>query len=285
VRKASVPRLKARRTKRAAPLPSPPETAAELAALWRLYGRRRSTRSRNRLVAYYLQAAHRVVAKILTRMPAQADRDNMRAAADLALIGLVEKYDPARGNQFETYMQARLRGAVLDTARQTDRTGGRVKRARIKGHVARLVALEHALGRRASTEEIENAAGRQPHVPSIMSLNQQIRRPAADQDAVSRPPILADVICETPKKRLNDPFWKAILHCLNCNEFMAVALYYRYGHRMRHIGEILGLSETRISQTISNALDEVRRTARNPAVLEGIREYFGSRNGAILADS
>ena len=94
------------------------KTPERIAALWRLFVRRRDDRGlMNRLVECYVPLAERAAARAAMRWPRFVDRSEIRSACLGALPGLVRAFDPARGIRFETFAQQRLHGAAVDALR------------------------------------------------------------------------------------------------------------------------------------------------------------------------
>ena len=162
-----------------------------------------------------------------------------------------------------------MRGTILDELRSYD-VLSRSMRDKYKRLARELRILEHALGRNPTSEEVAGALGMDldeyyellddVHVFTFISLDDSC------EDDDWNPLCLADVLCETDAKspqqqvmmiQLTEALGQAI-DALPEKERLAVTLYYSEDFNLREIGEALGLTESRISQLISQAMVRLR---------------------------
>lgn len=216
----------------------------------------------------HLPLVRRVVRRLAHRLPRSVDLEEMVRWGLVGLFDALCKYDPGRNASFETYAQLRIRGAILDRLRSEDWT------ARSARHKATLLEqtylrLERELGRAATEEEVAAALGME--LPELHVLLNQVESsgvlkledlgvdPEAQSVAVEdvlegqaidpaqavlsreRVALVADAIGRLPPK-----------------EKQVIALYYHEGITMREVGEVLSLTESRVSQLHSQALLRLR---------------------------
>jgi len=104
--------------------PPSPEAIDELARLWAEYkqsevsGARES--ARERLILHYAPLVKYVASRVATGLPASVDQADLVSYGMFGLIDALEKFDPGRGNKFETYAIPRIKGAIIDELRAMD---------------------------------------------------------------------------------------------------------------------------------------------------------------------
>ena len=191
------------------------------------------------------------------------------SAAVIGLINAADRFDPERGVLFKTFAEQHVRGTILDELRSLD-VLSRSMRDKYKRLEREVAALEHRLGRHPSGEEVADSLGiglddyyellDDVHVFTFISIDDSW------EDDDGNPLCLADVLCESEAKspqqqvmmmQLTEALGKAIDQ-LPDKERLAVTLYYSEDLNLKEIGEALGLTESRISQLISQAMVRLR---------------------------
>jgi len=250
------------------------------AALWAAYGPPplgedgRSVEARNRLVIAYRYLVDYAVAALRRRgVPVAAvSDDELRSAGYLGLMEAVKRFDPARGVLFGTYAPPRIRGAMLDDLRNTDPVP-RLQRQRAAGEAhARQVLTDH-LGRRPTDDEVAGLLGLSPaelaegQPAKVHHLDAPLPR---QPDDAHRTTTLADVLPGRGDQRAPWAF-QAMLRVLETDELVVLYLNFEKGHTLKKVGEVLHLSESRISQLRSAALRRLRDTLDPTATWESHR--------------
>ena len=255
---------------------------AAVANDWKRYARYpKSIAIRNRLVEAYLPFAQQLVLNLSRRFPAQMNRDQFFSDVQLALIWAVEHFEPARGFTFETFARPRLVGAILDAARNADPVS-RLSRRRIKSHDAAADRLRQDFGRSVSTEEIEGLAGKCKPPPTTSSLYHEI---FFGHDEIGVQGFsMAGALPAPARRHPNDRFFIDATRSLNFREKVVLYLHFFRGHTMKAVADIMGCSEARISQMISESLAEIRALARKPRVRQQMLEEYGLRDGSEMAE-
>ncbi|OGU08565.1 MAG: RNA polymerase subunit sigma, partial [Geobacteraceae bacterium GWC2_55_20] len=209
------------------------------------------------------------VGRMMFHLPQHLDQQDLMSAAMIGLINAADRYDPSKGVLFKTFAEQHVRGTILDELRSYD-VLSRSMRDKYKRLAKELRTLEHALGRNPTSEEVAGALGmsldeyyellEDVHVFTFISLDDSW------EDDDGNPLCLADVLCETDAKnpqqqvmmiQLTEALGQAI-DTLPEKERLAVTLYYNEDFNLREIGETLGLTESRISQLISQAMVRLR---------------------------
>lgn len=230
---------------------------------------RRKDKEREQLIVDHIPLVRYLVGRMTLHLPQHLDLQDLMSAAMIGLINAADRFDPSRGVLFKTFAEQHVRGTILDELRSYD-VLSRSMRDKYK-HLAReLCSLEHRLGRNPTSEEVAAALGISQddyfqllddvHVFTFISLDDSW------EDDDGNPLCLADVLCESEAKspqqqvmmmQLAESLGQAI-EALPEKERLAVTLYYNEDFNLKEIGVTLGLTESRISQLISQAMVRLR---------------------------
>ena len=121
--------------------------------LWIAYQEEKSPEIREQIVNHYLSLVNIIAGRIAISLPAYVDRDDLISCGFFGLLDAIERYDPIRGNKFETYAGVRIRGAILDSLRAKDWLPVSL-RQKIRKYEKTVQQLEGRLGRAATDVEI-----------------------------------------------------------------------------------------------------------------------------------
>ena len=234
--------------------------AIELKDLWRRYKGDRGSAARERLVVAYSPLVKYVAGRMASGLPAHVDEADLISYGLVGLISAIERFELEREIKFETYAITRIKGAIIDELRSLDWVPRSV-RARAREIERANAKLEHRL-QRAPTDE-EMAAELEITVEEFQESLLQISNstvaaldelwtvsdssgdqvslldtlqdpgapdPAAVMDATDLKDRVADAIARLPER-----------------EKLVVALYYYENLTLREIGEVLGVTESRVS--------------------------------------
>ena len=207
-------------------------------------------------------------------LPPIVDEEDLFQIGVLGLYDALEKFDPSKGVKFSTYAEIRVRGYILDHLRQLDWIPRNI-RSKVKNLENKIVELETKLGREAKPEEIAEYLGMsleeymiyaEKAVNKILiSLDSDISK---DDDESLH---LWEVIStddNTPEKYVEEKQLKEILSDIIMNklderERLIITLYYYEGLNMKEIAEVLGYTESRISQLHTKTMLKLRRMIEN----------------------
>lgn len=245
--------------------------AIELRDLWKRYKEDGDERARERLVVAYAPLVKYVAGRMGSGLPAHVDEAELISYGLTGLISAIERFDLSREIRFETYAITRIRGAIIDELRTLDWVPRSV-RARAREIERANVKLEAKLQRAPTDEEIAAELGidteelqaslLQISNSTIVALDELWSAPDASGDAVSLLDTLPDRDGPDPQalldeSELRDRIAEAIA-ALPEREKLVVALYYYENLTLREIGEVLGVTESRVSQLHTKAVLRLR---------------------------
>ena len=219
--------------------------------------------SADALVEKYAELVRRIAYHLGGRLPPSVDINDLMQAGMLGLMEAAKKYAGDRGANFETYAGIRIRGAMLDELRNMDWVPRSVHR-RVRGMIEAIRTVEMRNGGIASDAEVAEAMG----VP--LSEYHEIAREAshcrmfsmeelagADSDVKGSSETMA-----SPEQALEQEDIISTLagsvEALPERERLIISLYYSDELNLREIGEVLGVSESRVCQLHGQALARIR---------------------------
>jgi RNA polymerase sigma factor FliA len=236
--------------------------AVELRELWQRYKEDGDERARERLVVAYSPLVKFIAGRMASGLPSH-----------VGLIGAIERFDPGREIKFETFAVARVKGAIIDELRSLDWVPRSV-RARARDVEKAHAELEAELQRAPSDEEMAarlhigvdefNDALLEIANSSVLALDDlwTFADPEGSGGAISvldtiHDPNAVDPETEAQDSELKDRLADAI-ESLPERERLVVALYYYENLTLREIGEVLGVTESRVSQLHTKAVLALR---------------------------
>jgi RNA polymerase sigma factor for flagellar operon FliA len=218
----------------------------------------------NKLVVEHEPLVKRIAFHLMSRLPASVQVDDLVQAGMIGLIEASRKFDPEQGASFETYAGIRIRGAMLDEIRRTDWTPRSVHRkAREVAEAVR--KIENEKGRDARDVEVAEAMGLGLDEYHKILQDATGCRIFSFEDPGS---VGEDGLAQTHRQP-NQPL-ESLQNCdfkqglagaikgLPERERLVMALYYDEELNLREIGEILGVSESRVCQIHGQALIRLR---------------------------
>jgi RNA polymerase sigma factor for flagellar operon FliA len=245
--------------------------AFELRELWRRYKEGGDGSARERLVVAYSPLVKYVAGRMASGLPTHVEEADLISYGLIGLISAIERFDPEREIKFETYAIPRIRGAIIDELRALDWVPRSV-RARARQIERANVKLEHELQRPPTDEEMAeelgidledfNEALIQISNSTIAALDELWTVSDSSGDQVSLLDTLQDPAAPDPAKvadatDLKDRVADAIAR-LPEREKLVIALYYYENLTLREIGEVLGVTESRVSQLHTKAVLRLR---------------------------
>ena len=254
--------------------PPSPEAIDELARLWAEFkqsevsGARES--ARERLILHYAPLVKYVASRVATGLPASVDQADLVSYGMFGLIDGLEKFDPGRGNKFETYAIPRIKGAIIDELRAMDWVPRSVRfKAR---EIEKAYSDLESIHKRAPTEtEVAARLGvtlRELHevinqisFVQVVQLDEILSVGSDRGEQVSLIDTLADRGTD-PTTSLEGQETRGMLaaaiNSLSEREKIVVTLYYFEGLTLAEIGEILALTESRVCQIHTKAVGQLR---------------------------
>ena len=240
---------------------------------WEQWHGERSVTAREWLVVHYASLIKFVAGRLAAGLPKRVDTGDLIQAGVFGLMNAIDRFDPQHGAKFETYAIPRIRGAILDSLRQLDWVPRSV-RSRSRDIESAISTLEHELGRAPSDEEIATKLG-----IAVAELEKWL----SDVAAGSVGPLDHVVADSTPTATHSDMYQStnpdAVIEADEVRRVMrqeikklperertVLVLYYDENLTLGEIGEVLGVTESRVSQIHSKAVLQLRSRMRTADV-------------------
>ena len=241
--------------------------AEDIQALWLQFRRTGDKALRDRLILTYAPLVKYVAGRLGSGLPAHVDEGDLVSYGLLGLIGAIERYDPERDIKFETYAIVRIRGSIIDELRALDWVPRSV-RSRAREIERAIAELEAKLGRAPTDEEIAAKIGISVEEleesltdisrSSIAALDELWSTSSGEGDRVSLLDTIEDTSGPQPTQALDETELRETLADaiarLPEREKLVVTLYYYEELTLREIGEVLGVTESRVSQLHTKAV-------------------------------
>jgi RNA polymerase sigma factor FliA len=219
--------------------------------LWSSYRADPSQELRNRLVLQYSPLVKYVAGRLRARLPESVEYADLVSDGILGLMEAIDRFDPARGLAFQTFAVPRIRGAMVDALRGLDWVPRSV-RDKIRKVEEAQQRVEARLGRIPDDPEIAAELG-----ITVSALRDLYAKVAFTSVATVEDLELADDLSAAATQEIEDDQAKAALRKvvreLPERDQVIIALYYFEGFTLAEIGQVLGVTESRVSQLHSRA--------------------------------
>jgi RNA polymerase sigma factor for flagellar operon FliA len=217
--------------------------------------------ARDELITSHLPKVKYIADRIAAKLPPSVERDDLYGAGVVGLIDAVERFDASRGIAFTTFAELRVRGAILDNLRAHD-WASRSARRRAREIAAAQVACEQRKGDVVTDEEVATYM----NIP-VAELRESLREirglkvSALDERDEETGLSVADLVPDhslSPLEQLTTKETRTNLakaiDSLPEREKQVISLYYVDELTMKEIGDVLGVTESRVSQLRSQAI-------------------------------
>lgn len=247
-----------------------PEQEA-LTALWEDYKSDQNSAARDKLIVHYSPLVKYVAGRVSTGLPANIEQADLVSYGIFGLIDAIDKFELGRGIKFETYAISRIKGAIIDELRAIDWVprSVRFKAREIEKTLSRLEAKLH---RTPTDDEIAAEMGvgiedlrtiySQVSFVSLVALDELMMTGGEKGDKLSLIDTLEDTSSDDPVALFESEEMKHILaqaiNRLSEREKIVVTLYYYEGMTLNEIGQVLGVTESRICQMHTKAVMQLR---------------------------
>jgi RNA polymerase sigma factor for flagellar operon FliA len=243
----------------------------ELRELWRRYKSDGDSRVRERLVVAYSPLVKYVAGRTAAGLPPHVEEADLISYGLVGLISAIERFDLSREIKFETYAIMRIKGAIIDELRSMDWVPRSV-RARAREVERANAKLENSLQRAPTDQEIAdelkitldelNDSLLAISHSSMVALDELWSVSDSSGDQVSLMDTIEDPNAPDPSRALDvgdlkDRIAESIAR-LPEREKLVIALYYYENLTLREIGEVLGVTESRVSQLHTKAVLRLR---------------------------
>jgi RNA polymerase sigma factor for flagellar operon FliA len=246
-----------------------PPAPSTLDELWRSYKATGDDRLREQLILHYSPLVKYVAGRVSVGLPPNVEQADFVSSGVFGLIDAIEKFDIDREIKFETYAITRIRGAMIDELRALDWIPRSVRqKAR---NVERAYATLEARLRRTPTE-VEVAAEMgipvdelhavfsQLSLANVVALEELLH--VGGEDGLSFMDTLEDTAADNPVEVAEDRelrrFLARAINTLPEREKTVVTLYYYEGLTLAEIGNVLGVTESRVSQIHTKSVLQLR---------------------------
>jgi len=228
---------------------------------------------REALIIDHVPLLKHIVGRMVLDVPGSMDRDDLFGFGMLGLIGAADAWDSSRGIAFSTFAYPRIRGAILDELRRMDFLP-RGRRERVRLVDAAIAELEQTEGARPTPERIAEHLGWTPEeVDEALSsasaaVRTSIDAPTDEEGSGGLASMLLDPSSSDPVgsaeyDELKEALVDAIAE-LPDQEKTVITLYYAEELLLREIAEIIGVTESRVSQIHSRAIYRLNRNLLCP---------------------
>ncbi|MCQ2541370.1 MAG: FliA/WhiG family RNA polymerase sigma factor [Lachnospiraceae bacterium] len=234
--------------------------------LWEDYTRAQSSELREKIILEYAQLVKIVAGRLVMYLGYNVEYEDLVSYGTFGLIDAIDKFDYRKGNKFETYASLRIRGAILDQIRKNDWIP-RTVRQKQKQIDQVIKEIEEKTGHPATDDEIAVALGitadelldwqSQMKATNIISLNEYMESGSEVANDSSEPGHFI-----TPEEALEKDEMKQMLadalENLTDKEKKVVLLYYYEELTLKEISAVLEVTESRVSQLHTRALQKMR---------------------------
>ena len=211
-----------------------------------------------KLVTDHLDLVKKIAYHLIARLPSSVSADDLIQSGLLGLLDSSEHYDPSQGAAFETYASIRIRGAMLDELRRNDWAPKSIHK-KARDIMAAIQKIENATGRDARNNEVAKEMGL-----SLAEYHQLLQETNScrilnfgdlgvdDDCAMSNASKTKSPLEGMQSQEFKNDLVDAIRN-LPEREGLVISLYYDEEMNLREIGCVLDVSESRVSQLLSQA--------------------------------
>jgi RNA polymerase sigma factor for flagellar operon FliA len=239
--------------------------------LWHAYKSSSDPRLREQLILHYSPLVKYVAGRVGVGLPANVEQADFVSSGVFGLIDAIEKFEPERAIKFETYAISRIRGAIIDELRALDWIPRSV-RQKAKAVERAYATLEVSLRRTPNDPEVAAEMGvaiedlhaifSQLSLANVVALDELLHPGGEGGDRVSLVDTLEDTAADNPVEVAENREVRRLLaraiNTLPDREKTVVSLYYYEGLTLAEIGQVLGVTESRVSQIHTKAVLQLR---------------------------
>lgn len=251
------------------------DNSAEIRACWEQYKQTTDPavreKLREKLILHYAPLVKFVAGRVGAGLPNNIDQADLVSYGIFGLIDAIDKYDLSRNTKFETYAIARIKGAIIDELRATDWVPRSVRKKAREIEQA-MAELEQQLKRpptdeelaeklKISVKELEQLYSEISFV-SVVALDELLHLTSERGESPTVGEVLADDKVKEPDSQYEIEELKTVLaqaiNKLSEREKIVVTLYYYEGLTLAEIGQVLGVTESRVCQLHTKAILQLR---------------------------
>jgi len=243
--------------------------SADIDRLWAEYKENGSRRARDQLIVHFSPLVKYVAGRVAVGLPQNVDQADLVSYGLFGLIDAIDKFEPERGFKFETYAISRIKGNIIDELRSIDWVPRSV-RAKARQIEKAYAKLEAELHRAPTEDELADELDMTPEqlqtslskisFVGVVALDEFVGSSERDGGAT-----LGDTIAtgdEGPSDVFEVQEMRSLLgdsiNRLPEREKVVLTLYYYEGLTLAQIGEVLGVTESRVCQIHTKAILQLR---------------------------
>lgn len=248
-----------------------PAAPTSLDELWHTYKSTGDGRLREQLILHYSPLVKYVAGRVSVGLPSNVEQADFVSSGIFGLIDAIEKFDPGRSIKFETYAITRIRGAMIDELRALDWIPRSV-RQKARAIERSYATLEASLRRTPSEAEVAAEMGvaledlhavfSQLSLANVVALEELLHVGGEGGAGLSLMDTLEDPAADNPVEIAEDRELRRLLaravNTLPKREKTVVTLYYYEGLTLAEIGQVLGVTESRVSQIHTKSVLQLR---------------------------
>lgn len=260
-----------------------PAKQHDIREAWRRYKQYGDRAARDQLILAYSPLVKYVAGRLGSGLPAHIEEGDLISYGLLGLITAIERFEPERNIKFETYAVSRIRGSIIDELRALDWVPRSV-RSWARKVEATIAQLENQFMRAPTDDEIAAALDtsvdefhdvlNQISCASIVALDEFWNVQGTGQDRVNLIDTIEDADAPDPSRAYRVQAIKetlaAAIQRLPERERIVVGLYYYEGLTLKEIGEVLGVTESRVSQLHTKAILRLRGRIKEEIDLDAL---------------
>ncbi|MGD0632478.1 MAG: FliA/WhiG family RNA polymerase sigma factor [Terracidiphilus sp.] len=226
---------------------------------------------RNELVMQELSQVYYIASRIRERLPGHVELEDLVNAGVIGLLEASRNFDSSKNAQFKVFAKFRIRGAILDSLRESD-WGSRSLRRRGREIQDATARLEAKLGRHPVESEVAQEMQLEPeHLQKIVAQIDGLSLAGQQAAVLNDRSNLLDVIESAPNLDDPDPFDLCLqgevqahlseaISQLSEREQLIISLYYREELTMKEISEVVGVALSRVSQIRQATMKKLRES-------------------------
>ena len=229
---------------------------------------------KDQIVVEYAPLVKFIAQKISSRLPSNIELDDLISCGVIGLMDAIQKFDPSRDNKFKTYAEFRIRGAILDELRSQDWVPRSI-REKTKLLERTYAKLESKLGRSATDEEMCEELGinadefhdiiNQSKSVSLLNIDDNTTFNKGDKKLLAG--LLEKSKTANPFSAVNLKYardrLKEGIKKLPEKQRLVLSLYYYEDLNLKEIGQVLDVTESRVSQLHTQAILRLKSKVRD----------------------
>ncbi len=246
-------------------------------------------KTREEVVLEYAPLVRQLANRLAARLPENLDRGDLIQAGMIGLLDAIEKYDPGKQAQFRTYAEFRIKGAMLDDLRACDWVPRSVREnADLIGHA--MQALTAQLGRLPDEAEVAaklklsladyHALLLKSRAISLLSI-EELRGHGDEGDLANVFDVLEDPYCTDPLDALSlSEMHRSLAEAIKAlpeKEQLVLSLYYDEELNLKEIGQVLGITESRVCQIRTQIIIRLRQALKSVATPDQLDRLLEKR--------